>query len=224
LAGGASHLYGQPRGKLRPERGAADPAGLPVGPDGVGRYFGSAQIHQNGASEGGHHGNVVAVPPRHGWLASAGGSGCRRGGYDLASAEKPAATRMTTPLSQDTRYRVEGFGKQCGFGRVGKRISPPVGFGRPRRGIGGPGLLEALRRGRMSGGRRSKCMDDAVIESRSVLRYRARCEGGGRLVGAYRQSLEYFGARADGVRTERQGGNGCGDAVRLPARGILRRV
>jgi hypothetical protein len=110
LAGGASHLYGQLRGKLRPERGGADLAGFPVGPDGVGRCFGSAPIHQNGASEGGHRGNVMAVSPRHGRLASAGGSGCRRGSYDLASAEKPAATRMTTSLSQDTRYRVAGFG------------------------------------------------------------------------------------------------------------------
>ena len=155
-------------------------------------------------------------------------SGCQRRGSGLSSAGCGSSARTTTSLSRDTRYGVARSWEQRGFGGAGKRISPLAGFGWWERGTGGPGSIGRLgvqREGsaKLAHGRCGHrdvlgieaCFGSVAVESRE----RRRC----RLVGAYlgRRVLRHAAVR---MRTELHEGNGRGDAVRLLARGVLRRV
>jgi len=181
--------------------------------------------HQNGASEGDRCGNAAVAAPGHGWLASAGSSQCRRrrsttqfrlrtevgGADDDSFVARHATWRGEILETARLRRRWETDFTICRLRSAATRCSRPGSLER----------ASAQTRGwwseEQAHGRRGH-RDTLGTSVRCMSRRRWR------LVGAYIRSNECFGARTVGVRTERQEGNGRGDAVRLLARGILRRV
>jgi len=140
----ACQLYDQLRRAAHSERGGVVLAECSAGPDGAARYFGTGPGIRTALRK------VIVAATRRLWfrgseqLASAGGSRRRRGEQRPGFGRGPgSAARTTTSLLQNTRYGVGIFGERGGFGGVGKRTSPLVGFGWRERNAGGPGPLNS---------------------------------------------------------------------------------